>query len=306
VSVLGFSRPAAACGACTCDDQPRSIVNLVRGVPLNLQIPLRVLEEGEAAPWLERADGAMVSATVERRAAPSVWWLTVDRDLEPNTDYFITREAGVEAGFTTGSARDEAPPTLESISAKGGGNEALCSASVGGLITLSGASDDGESFNVWLELELISGGTPYLIFTDYLYAAQPLALGTSEMGCFGSLEVPGMVAGAGYALGAWLHDAAGNVSELRTSAFNAQASGPPGCGMPSDSAGSSPVEPSPSAGSGGAAPASAGKPTLTDTDAERTSKGCGCSVPGRPREPAAEGWLAALLLLGLAACRRRN
>ncbi|HKY38394.1 MAG TPA: hypothetical protein VJN18_20765 [Polyangiaceae bacterium] len=124
----------AACGSCNCDDQPRPILNLIRGIPLNLEIPLRVLSESETAPWLELTDGTNVPATVQRRTGANVWWLKVDEDLKPNTDYFIARDTGREAGFTTGNARDEEPPTLEGISVEGGGNEALCSNSVGGIL----------------------------------------------------------------------------------------------------------------------------------------------------------------------------
>ncbi len=297
---------ARACGACLCDDQqhPRPLVNLVRSVPLNLQIPLHVLSEGEAAPWLERAsDGAKVLATVERREALRVWWLEVDEDLEPNTDYFVMRDTGAEAGFTTGSARDEEPPVLEAISVVGGGNEGLCSSSSGGYLELSGASDAGDAFNAWLEIEVVMGQTPYLVYSDY---SQRVAFGSSPMRCFARLEIPGMVAGSGYPVGVSLHDAAGNVSQFKIAVFTALANEPASCGTPSETAGSGGSSTSDPGGGGTGATAADGNgnPASADPDDDRTSKGCGCALPAQPEGLHCEASLAALLLIGLTARRR--
>jgi hypothetical protein len=307
-SVLFEGETARACGACLCDDQPRPLLSLVRGVPLNLQIPLRVAHEAEAAPWIERAtDKTKVLATVERREAPGVWWLAVDQDLEPNTDYFIMRESGPEAGFTTGSARDEEPPELQGVSVVGGGNEALCSDSAGGYLELTGASDAGDTFNVWLEIEVVMGPAPYIVYSDYIDTSQRVAFGSSTMSCFGPLEIPGMVAGNGYAVGVALHDAAGNVSQFQTAVFNAVANEPASCGTPSETAGSSGSSTSDPGGSGGSAaatPGGSGNQASPDPEGDRTSKGCGCALPAGPQRWPAEALLAGLLLLGCAARRR--
>lgn len=297
---VSWGRPAQACGPCTCDDQPRDIMNLIRGLPLNLQIPLAVFEESEAPPWLERvSDGTEVAATVERRDAMAAWWLAVDQDLEPNTDYQVVRESGIAAVFTTGSARDESPPTLTAIEALGGGNEALCDGSFGGGLTLTGAGD-GETFNVWLELEVVAGATPRIIYADLNTGNMRLPLGSSAMGCFGRLEVPELAEGGGVALGARIFDAAGNASELRTTVLQAVANEPAGCGSPTGNAGSGPTEP----GDGGTASVagSSGSPAVPEDDPTRTSKGCGCSLPGSP-EPRCAALLPLALLL---AFRRRS
>lgn len=272
-----------------CDEEPRSIVNVVRDVPLNLQIPLRVLEEGEAAPRLERfSDGSEVPATVEQLSEPAgVWWLSVDEDLEPLTDYAIVREGGVEAVFKTGDARDEEPPRFDAISAQSGGNEALCGPSVGGVLTLSGAADPGESFNVWLELEVIADGRAQVVFTDYSNTSHRLSVGASDSGCFGALTLPSLPPGAAYGIRARLHDAAGNVSELRSTELNPEASEPGGCG-----------EPSGTAGAGGAGP----EPEPPEPDVVPSAKGGGCAVA--ERGGGSLSWVAAGVLVASAFWRR--
>ncbi len=296
------ARPAAACGACTCDDEPRAVINLVRGVPLNLQIPLRVVDENEEAPWLERAsDSARVAATVERLQSPAdVWWLAVDADLEPNTDYRIVRGGGVDSAFTTGSEPDHEPPVLEAINARGGGNAALCGSSVGGVLTPSGATD-GDTFNVWLELEFLAGGPPHLAYVPYSHSTQTLPLGSSEGGCFGPLELP-PAASTGYVVGARLRDAAGNSSQLVTTTFTAEASEPGGCGSMGGTAGTSGLDSNGNAGTGGDVPPDGDSDGDGDAG-QRTSKGCGCAVPA---QRGVSGTMAALTLLGLMALRRQR
>jgi MYXO-CTERM domain-containing protein len=305
-ALCGWSRTAAACGACECQTEPRSIVNLIRSVPLNLEIPLRVVAQGEAAPRLERvSDGLPAPATVDLDAGGTVWWLKVDEDLKPNTEYRIVGGSGAQ--FTTGTARDEQAPTLGGVSAMAGGNAGLCDVQVGGKLTLSGANDDNEQFAVWLELEIDVASTAQHIYLDY--DSGSIRLGHSAMGCFGPSEVTGIAPDQGYPGRIRLHDAAGHASDWQTFAINVAAEEPGGCGTPSGSAGVAGMSPTleePTSAGGadnddspGAAAASSGSKTL------RTSKGCGCAL-GAERGSGLGGAGLLTLLLAFAARRRRS
>jgi len=270
-------------------------------LPLNLEIPLLVLGEGKAPPRLEKvSDGAEVAATVARVEGGGPYWsLKVARDLEPNTEYRILGDvAGGQ--FTTGTARDELPPTLGGIATTPGGNGGLCDSSVGALLTLSGA-DDGASFNVWVELEVDVAGTANVRYLDYQSGG--IRLGHSAMGCFGGAELPKLMPGSGYPMRARLRDAAGNVGEWQSTILAVLAEDPGGCGMPTASAGAS------GSGSAGSAnPGGGASGDLQDADGDdpaRTSKGCGCSLGKRESDV---WWGAALfgLALGLGAGRRRS
>ncbi len=295
--LAGWCRPAAACGACECETEPHAILNLIRDLPLNLEIPLLAVGNGKAPPRLEKvSDGTGVAATVTRVEGGGPYWrLKVARDLEPNTEYRIVGDvAGGQ--FTTGAARDEVAPTLGGIATMPGGNGGLCSSSVGALLTLSDA-DDGASFNVWVELEIDVASTAHVRYLDYQFGSIPL--GHSAMGCFGGSELPELTSGSGYPMRARLHDAAGNVGEWQNTILTVQAEEPGGCGMPTPSAGASGSPGSANPGGG-----ANGDPQDADgDDPARTSKGCGCSLS--QREP--DMWSGAALFglaLGLGARRR--
>jgi hypothetical protein len=296
-----YSRPAAACGACVCGEEPRPILNLIRDLPLNLVIPLRVLDEAETAPHLERvADDVPVPARVERMAG--VWLLSVEQDLEPNSDYRVVRDAGVEAQFTTGSARDTQRPTLASVTSTAGGNGDLCEASVGGQVHLKGA-DDGAAFNVWVEVEVDINGTATLLS---LYYDQDLQLGHSVMGCLGPNELPALDDGAQYPSRVRLRDAAGNTGDWQTFILDVVAEEPAGCGTPSPVAGTSSTAGGGSANTGGTGALNAGGDTSEPNEGDnpaRTSKGCGCALGQREHQSFAG---IALLACALAAGVRRR
>lgn len=291
-----------ACGACLCDEQGLPILNLIRDLPLNLSIPLSELSEAEAAPHLERvADDMIVPATV-KHVAGGAWLLLVDEDLEPNTEYRVVREAGVEAQFTTGTARDTQRPVLGEVTGVPGGNADLCDRSVGGQVKLTGA-DDGATFNVWVELEIDVNGTATILFTDY---SQEIRLGHSAMGCLGRKELPELGDGAGYPARVRLHDAAGNVSDWGTFIFRVVAEEPAGCGTPLPVAGTNSVAGGGASNTGGtgATDAIGGTNSPPEDDATRTSKGCGCALGERHRDSfAGSALLACVLAAGV--CRRQ-
>ncbi len=284
-----WGRPAAACGACVCDDQPRAIINLIRDVPLNLEVPLRAFDAAQAPPRLERvADGMVVPATVTRDPSGAVaWWLKVDQDLEPNTEYRLD----AVGQFTTGTTRDEQAPTFDEVGASAGGNGGLCDLEAGGQLTLSGANDGNAGFAVWVELEVEVNRGAQRVYTDYQFGS--IRLGHSAMGCFGPTELAGISADQDYPGRVRLHDAAGNVSDWKTFVFTPTAEAPGGCGTPSGIAGAAGM------GSGGnvANGAAAGS---ADADPDRMSKGCGCAL-GAERQlghGASALGLASLLLFG--------
>ena len=301
-TLAGSPTTASACGACVCEtSEPRNIINLIRGVALNLHVPLPVIEPGEDPPELVRvSDGMPVPATVELDDAGSVWWLKVDEDLQPNTEYRTTG-----AQFMTGTARDAQAPTLGEVTATPGGNGALCDVQVGDQLTLSDANDAGDNFAVWLEVELDVAGTAQRLYLPYEFG--PIGLGQSQMSCFGTRELSGIAAGQGYPGRVRLHDAAGNLSDWRSFVLDMAEEAPGGCGTPVVSAGAAgmpPMNPDPgtAAASGeapnGTAAASSG------SDAERTSKGCGCALGAEQRGAGTSAVTLALTLL-LAARRRR-
>ena len=298
-----WARPAAACGACECAHEARPILNLIRDVPLNLELPLRVLSADEAPPRVERvADGTLAPATVEKDAnGANVWWLKVEQDLEPNREYRIMRDTGVDAQFTTGATRDVQAPTLEAASTLPGGNAALCDSEAGGQLTLTGATDDNQQFAVWVELEIDVGKQTQHRYLDYRFGN--IGLGHSAMGCFGPSELSGIAAGQSYPGRVRLHDAGGNIGDWQSFVLPIAAEEMGGCGTPGGVAGGAgssgqPTDPT-EAGSGSEPPHGAGAPS-SGSDGELTSRGCGCALAAGS---GADGgaWalgFATLLLLG--------
>lgn len=296
LSTLAAAPPASACGMCSCSEEGPELLALIRDLPLNLEVPLPVRNDGETPPRLERVTGALaVPATAERAVTGLPFWRLVPaRDLEPNTEYRIVGDSGVEAQFTTGSARDEHAPTLASVSASPGGNAGVCGAALGSSIELAGA-EDGPAFAVWVEFEVDVDGLTQHVYRSYAFGA--LGLGHSELGCFGGSELVGLMDGVTYRARVRLHDAAGNSSEWLPFELPVAAEEPAGCGPAVGSGGAGgvshepePGEPEPSSG----APAS------------RTSRGCGCSLPPSNDVPLASVLLLLAGLLGRVRQRSRR
>jgi hypothetical protein len=298
LAALCASEPAKACGACLCDGPEalaQPLLPLIRDLPLNLALTLRKLDE-ETPPRLERvADGGVVPTRVEPDPTGMPFWkLVVERDLEPNTAYRVVRDSGVDAEFTTASARDEQAPTLATVTAQPGGNGGLCEPSLGAQVELAGA-EDGAAFAVWMELEADVDGTPQRLYRAYSFG--PFGIGSSEMDCFGDASLSGIVEGATYHARLRLHDAADNVSEWQAFDLPIVAEEPAGCGGPSPSDGGasnapeSPEPPSPNPDNP--------EPELATNEA--TSQSCGCSVPSS----GASSFGAALALLGALLGRAR-
>lgn len=301
VFASGWTKPASACGACECSDAPVSIVTLIRDVPLNLRIPLPVLEGETTAPRLERvSDLAEVpSSATQLEGALRYWWLAVETDLDPRTDYRIVRSGGVEAQFTTGTARDEAAPTFGSASSTAGGNADLCSESVGARLAFGEVEDAGSpSFTVWAEVEVTDGADALRLFAPYGPGGS-IRVGHSGAGCFGSTEIGGLVHARTYPTRARLRDAAGNASEWEEVALTVAGERPGGCGTPSGG------------GDGGGAPSGAGASpaggsagAVDESPAtDRTSSGCEMTFRGG--HAPARSLPSLVLLSGLLLCRRR-
>ncbi|MDX2054244.1 MAG: hypothetical protein SFV15_17720 [Polyangiaceae bacterium] len=228
--LIGSTSSAFACGACECPTLASSeLVSLIRSVPLNLDLALLVHPGELSPPRLERVSDQSVIATAELDGASArLWRLKPSADLASNTEYRIMRKDGVVAQFTTGTSRDESAPTLQGVSASPGGNAALCSASIGAGLTLVGVAD-GESNEVWVELELQLPHGPTNIFSPYVYG-QPLRVGQTAMGCFGTNEVAGLTDAQSFPTRVRVHDAAGHTSEWRTVSVSVAAEKPEGCG----------------------------------------------------------------------------
>ena len=301
LTVSAGARRALACGACECEEQPLPIVGLIREVPLNLALPLRVLAD-EGAPRLERvSDGRTVGATVEKDAQAAVWYLKVDQDLDPGVDYRIVRDSGVEAAFTTGTVRDLGVPTLGEVSSKTGGNAGLCDVETGGLLQISGAHDDNSQFAVWLELELTVRGETVRRYTDYHFGV--VTLGRSASGCFGTRELPAIESGQAYPGRVRLHDVADHASDWFSFVLMPGAEAPAGCGAPAGvggSGGTNSQPDQPPSDNAGSPPQQDEHP---DAAAARTSKGCGCAVADRR---GGSGTEAVILVSALLAFRRRS
>ncbi len=308
-----YSSEAAACGACLCNDAgSQPLITLIRDVPVNLVMPLRVVDDAEEPPILERAsDGMQVAATAARVEGQPYWMLRVAQDLEPSTEYRIVREAGVEQQFTTGSAPDTSAPLLDSVTVNPGGTGAECDTFTGARLAFAGVSD-GDRLDVWVEVEVDVMSTAQPLYGRYDFAE--LAFGHSEMGCVGDNETPWVEDGAQYPTRVRLHDLGGNTSEWQNLIVTIASTEPAGCGGPG-------VDPN-VGGSGGSAPmlfagasgtgADPNSDPSVDPNADpsdegdghtpRTSKGCGCSVPG---DSGTSSLGAALLAAVLLARRRR-
>jgi hypothetical protein len=288
VAVCGWRGEAAACGACECADVPAPIVTLIRDVPLNLQVPLPILEGEAAEPRIERvSDGVeVVSSATRLVGAADYWWLAPQDDLEPSTEYRIIRGGGVEDQFTTGTARDEAAPRFEAVLPTAGGNAALCEASVGAQLAFSGVEDPASpSFTVWAEIEVEDGADTVRLFAAY-GAGSTVRVGHSDAGCFGSTELPALTTAHTYPTRARLRDASGNASEWKQVALTVAAEQPGGCGMPSD-------------GDNGG---SVSSPEAEGANAAAQNQSASCGI-GR-RAPSGS-WLALTSLAVLLLCRRR-
>jgi hypothetical protein len=281
----GTTVDSSACGACVCSEEvPSSIVTLIRDVPVNLQVPLPVLAGESTEPRIERVlDSAEVPSSVTRiTGASDYWWLAVQADLEPETEYRIVRKSGVEAQFTTGVARDETAPRFDSVSSTAGGNADLCEASVGAQLAFSGVADpESRSFAVWAELELEDGPDTVRVFSPY--GATAVRVGHSDSRCFGGTDITSLQAG-NYPTRARLRDAAGNASEWQELTLQVAAEEPGGCGMMGGAAG---------AGGSGFEP----RPDAAKVESSGCGIGAGSSTPGG-------GWPALGVLAAVLGWRR--
>jgi hypothetical protein len=228
VSLLSV-RSAAACGACSCnDDRDDPLVVLTGDLPLNFQAPVPVLA-GSTASLVRRSDSLEIPSSLAPIAGSKGYaLLKVEQDLEPNVEYALMSDGKVQQVFTTGASRDETAPTFSRVEVELGTNGGLCTQSVGARLQLRDVSDDSGGTARWVEIEVEIDGVVTTRFSTLGFSG--IALGTSEMGCFGQTELPELKAGSSYAMRVRLHDVAGNVSDWHDLAFEPTAEEPGGCG----------------------------------------------------------------------------
>jgi hypothetical protein len=248
--VLGLAAPrdGDACGACYCLADVPFQPPFVRVLPLNARLFFESAATTTTSVTLTRTTSAELVPIEVTPVAPGAkqYWVRPTELLDAHASYVLAwgPTPDAEWRFETGGTLDTEAPTLAAITTSPGGTADYCDRNSGATISTAMLLDQYDlGSSLLLEFE-VSGprGVQRVFRVGSGQADGSYALGASESGCFGNLELLGASPDHIYSARLIAHDWAGNSVSSDAVPLRFETVEPGGC------SGMAPAAPAPVAG----------------------------------------------------------